>query len=107
MVRRLVGYGRYDTAKQLAHLNGLYKVCRLYFNRFLPVTKLIKTEHPSSPVKKIYDAPNTPYQRVLDSHDVSDEVKAKLRREHLKLDVVTLKRQLEQLLAELKPTKQW
>jgi hypothetical protein len=106
-VRRLVGYGRYDTPKQVAQLNGLYKVYRLYFNHFLPVTKLIQTEHHGSRVKKIYDAPKTPYQRVLDSPDVSDEVKAKLRHEHEKLDVVQLKRQLDQLLAELKPTRQW
>jgi hypothetical protein len=107
VVRRLVGYGRYDTAKQIAQMNALYKVYRLYFNHFLPVTKLIKTEHHGSRVKKIYDAPKTPYQRVLDAPEVSDEVKAKLRREHAKLDVVQLKRQLDQLLAELKPTRQW
>ncbi len=107
VVRRLVGYARYDTPKQVAQLNALYQVYRLYFNHFLPVTKLIQTEHHGSRVKKIYDAPKTPYQRVLDSPDVSDEVKAKLRREHAKLDVAQLKRQLDQLLAELKPTRQW
>jgi hypothetical protein len=106
-VRRLVGYGRYHTAKQVAQLNAVYRVYRLYFNHFLPVTKLVKTEHHGSRVKKIYDAPKTPYQRVLDSSDASNEVKAQLRREHMKLDVVQLKRQLDQLLAELKPTRQW
>lgn len=107
VVRRLVGYGRYDTAKQVAQLNALYKVYRLYFNHFLPVTKLIKTEHHGSRVKKIYDAPKTPYQRVLDAPEVSDEVKAKLHREHAKLDVVQLKQQLDRLLTALKPTRQW
>lgn len=107
VVRRLVGYGRYETAKQVAQLNALYKVDRLYFNHFLPMTKLIQTEHHGSRVKKIYDAPKTPYQRVLDSPEVSEEAKTKLRREHAQLDVVQLKRQLDQLLAELKPTKQW
>ncbi len=106
-VRRLVGYGRYDTAKQVAQLNALYKVYRLYFNHFLPVTKLIQTEHHGSRIQKIYDAPKTPYQRVLDAPEVSEKVKTKLRREHAKLDVVQLKRQLDQLLAALKPTKQW
>jgi hypothetical protein len=107
VVRRLVGYGRYDTPKQVAQLNALYQVYRWYFNHFLPVTKLLQTEHHGSRVRKIYDAPKTPYQRVLDSPDVSDEVKAKLRREHAKLDVVHLKHQLDQRLAELKPTRQW
>jgi hypothetical protein len=106
-VRRLVGYGRYDTPKQVAQLNALYQVYRLFFNHFVPVTKLVKTEHHGSRVTKIYDAPKTPYHRVLDSAEVRDEVKATLRREHAKLDVVQLKRQLDQLLAELKPTRQW
>ncbi len=106
-VRRLVGYGRFATTKQVAQLNALYQVYRLYFNHFLPLTKLVKTEHHGSRVKKIYDAPKTPYQRVLDSPHITAEVKAKLRREHKKLDVVLLKRELDQRLAELKPTARW
>lgn len=106
-VRRLVGYGRYDTPKQVAQLNALYRVYRLYFNHFLPLTKLLTTDHLGSHVKKIYDEPKTPYQRVLDSPDVSKQAKANLRQEHAKLDVFKLKRQLDQLLAALKPTRQW
>ncbi len=106
-VRRLVGYGRYDTPKQVAQLNGLYRVYRLYFNHFLPLTKLLRTEYHGSRVKKIYDAPKTPYQRVLESPRVSAESKAKLRREHATLDVVQLKRELDQRLTELKPTRRW
>ncbi len=106
-VRRLVGYGRYNTKKQVAQLNAVYQVYRLYFNHLLPVTKLLQTEHRGSRVKKIYDAPKTPYQRVLDSALVSVAAKAKLRREHTRLDVVQLKRELDQCLAELKPTPRW
>lgn len=104
-VRRLVGYGRYNTQPQVAQLNAIYKVYRLYFNHFLPLTKLLRTEHHGSRVKKIYDAPQTPYQRVLDSPRVKADAKTRLRREHVMLDVVQLKRQLDQLLAQLKPTR--
>lgn len=107
VVRRLVGYVRYDTPKQVAQLNALYRVYCLYFNHFLPVTKLVKTERHGSRVKKIYDEPKTPYQRVLDAPDVSEDVKTKLRRAHAKLDVAVLKRQVDELLAALKPTRQW
>jgi hypothetical protein len=107
VVRRLVGYGRYDTPKQVAQLNALYRVYRLYFNHFLPVTKLVRTERHGSRLKKIYDQPKTPYPRVLDSPQVSEVLKAKLRREHARLDVVLLKRQLDELLAALKPTRRW
>lgn len=107
VVRRLVGYVRYDTPKQVAQLNALYRVYGLYFNHFLPVTKLVKTERPGSRVKKSYDVPKTPYQRVLDAPEVSDACKTKLRRVHANLDVVVLKRQVDELLAALKPTRQW
>jgi hypothetical protein len=106
-VRRLVGYGRYNTKEQVASLNAVYQVYRLYFNHFLPVTKLLKTEHHGSRIKKIYAAPKTPYQRVLDSPAVSEKVKAQLRREQSQLDGVQLKRELDQRLAELKPSPRW
>lgn len=51
--------------------------------------------------------PRPPYQRVLEAPEVSDAAKAKLRRTHAKLDVVVLKRQVDALLAQLKPTRQW
>jgi hypothetical protein len=106
-IRRSVGYGRYDTRQQVTQLNAFYEIHRLYFNHFIPLTKLVKTERKGSRVKKIYDKPKTPYQRVLDAPEVSASVKAKLRREHAKLDVFRLKQEWNGRLAELKPTRQW
>lgn len=106
-IRRSVGYARYDTPKQVAQLNAFYEVHRLYFNHFIPLTKLVKTERRGSRVKKIYDALKTPYQRVLDSPDVSEPAKAKLRQAHAKLDVVVLKQEWNRRLAAVKPTRQW
>ncbi|GAI38922.1 unnamed protein product, partial [marine sediment metagenome] len=44
VIRRAVGYGRYDTDKELSILNELYGYLRLYVNFFQPVRKLIKKE---------------------------------------------------------------
>ena len=107
VVRRLVGYARYDTAKQVTQLNALFQVYGLFFNYFVPVTKLQKTERRGSHLKKIYDAPQTPYQRVLNSAEMSAQVKTKLRRVHAQLDVVKLRHQWQTLLTALKPTRQW
>lgn len=106
-IRRSVGYGRYDTPQQVAQLNAFYEVHHQYFNHFIPLTKLVKTERHGSRVKKIYDQPKTPYQRVLDSPDVSEACKQKLRREHAELDVVQIKQEWDRRLAALKPTPQW
>ncbi len=107
VVRRLVGYGRFDTQRQVDQLNTLYAVYRLYVNHFLPVTKLVARVREGRRVKKVYDAPKTPYQRVLDSPEVSDAEKAKLRAIHATLDVVTLKRQMDEMMDVLAPSKQW
>lgn len=107
VVRRLVGYGRYATQRQVSQLNALYAVYRLYVNHFLPVQKLVAKVREGSRVKKIYDAPKTPYQRVLDSDQVSQEAKRKLRAIHVKLKVVELRHQLDALLEQLNPTQQW
>ncbi len=101
VVRRLVGYNRYDTTRQVNQLNALYAVYRLYVNHFLPVTKLEKKVRVGSRVKKVYDAPKTPFQRLLDSPQVSESVKAKLRAVHASLDVVKLKQQLDQMVDAL------
>jgi len=97
VIRRLVGYGRFATLRQVDRLNALYAVYRLYINHFLPVTKLQQKVRVGNRVKKVYDAPKTPYQRVLDSPDVSETVKAKLRAEHAALDIVKLKQQIDQM----------
>ncbi len=107
VVRRLVGDARYDTQRQVDQLNALYAVYRLYVNHFLPVTKLVRKERHGSKVKKIYDAPKTPYQRILDSAQVGEPEKRRLRTVHAKLDVVQLRCDLDEMLDALKPSKAW
>ena len=107
VIRRAIGYGRYDTQRQVNQLNMLYAVYRLYVNHFLPVQKLVAKVREGSKVKKVYDAPKTPYQRVLDAPQVSAQAKCKLRVIHSKLDIVELKRQIDEMIEGLTPTKQW
>ncbi len=77
---------------------------RLYVNHFLPVTKQVAKVREGHRLKKVFDAPKTPYQRVLDSPQVSDAEKAKLRAIHAALDVVKLKRQLDAMMDALMPS---
>ncbi|HEX9117368.1 MAG TPA: hypothetical protein VGA61_14970 [Anaerolineae bacterium] len=105
ITRRLVGYERYDTPRQVSHLNALYELTRLYTNHFLPVTKLVRKQRDGSRVRKVFDIPQTPYQRVLDSPHVSLKQQTALKREHAKLDVVRLKEQIDATLDALKPSK--
>ncbi len=104
VVRRIVGYGRYDTVRQVALLNRLYGYYRLYVNFFLPVMKLQEKVRDGSRTRRIYDAPQTPYERALASPHVSAQDKAKLRQTYAALDVVVLRREIDALLEELHPT---
>ena len=105
VVRRLVGYDRYDTDRQTDQLNELYDLYRLYVNHFLPVTKLTAKLRHGSQVTKVFDAPKTPYQRVLDSPSVSFSAKSRLKAIHAQLDVVRLKQQIDRLIAAIKPSR--
>jgi hypothetical protein len=101
VVRRAVGYGRYDSPEQLALLDALYTQLRLYVNFFLPVMKLKEKERLGSKVKRLYDDPQTPYARLLASDDVSEEDKAELQEAYGYLDLLALRRRIDELQEEL------
>lgn len=101
VVRRTVGYYRYDTPEQLDLLNRLYAVMHFYVNFFLPTMKLEQKSRLGSKVKKVYDEPRTPYARVLESPHVSEEHKAQLRETYELLDLVYLRQQINDLQSQL------
>ena len=97
VIRRAVGYSRYDTDNELSILNELYSYLRLYVNFFQPVRKLIKKERIGSKVIKRYDEAKTPYQRVLASPNIKEEIKVKLRKEYAMLNPAEIKRKITKL----------
>jgi len=101
VVRRFVGDLRFDTPAQLKLLDQLYELLHLYVNFFLPVMKLKEKVRQGNKVKRIYDDPLTPNQRVLASPHVSRKVKDQLRATYQKLDLVTLKRRIDRIVKQL------
>jgi hypothetical protein len=101
VVRRAVGYQRFDTSAEGLLLNQLYDRLRLYTNFFQPTMKLVSKERLGSRVKKSYDAPQTPYQRVLVSAQVAAEDKERLRRQYQELNPAALKRAIRKLQKQL------
>jgi hypothetical protein len=97
IVRRAVGYARYEGTTQLELLNRLYVKLRLYTNYFQPVMKLVSKERNGAKVKKTYDRPQTPYQRLLSLPQIPATVKERLRDEYQTLNPAALKRQIAQL----------
>jgi len=67
-VRQILGYLRYDSQTVIDAINALYKhELRIFQNYFQPSVKLIKKIRTGSKVKKIYDTPKTPFQRLIAS----------------------------------------
>lgn len=102
IVRQTVGYHRYDTPGELELLNRIWALQRLLTNHFGPQQKLVAKVRTGARVTKTYDAPATPYQRVLaDTGTVSKTVKARLKRENKSLNPAAIQRQIQALCAEL------
>ena len=101
LVRRTVGYLRYDTDEELAKLNELYENLNLSVNFFYPSMKLIEKMRKGSKVKKKYDVPRTPCQRLLESEYIPEITKAKLKDQFESLNPAELKRNITRLQNQL------
>jgi len=76
VVRRTVGYWRYDTPHQLALLNQIWTALSPLTNLFTPQQKLVSKTRTGAKVTKRYDTAATPYQRLLTHPDTLDDIDA-------------------------------
>jgi transposase InsO family protein len=68
VVRRSVGYFRYDTSRELDLLNQLWPLVSLQVNLFMPQQKLVSKTRTGAIVRKQHDTASTPMSRLLDHH---------------------------------------
>jgi len=94
VVRKMVGYRRHDTDREVQLLNTLYDNLRLLVNFFHPSMKLISKSREGAKVKKRYDKPKTPFLRVVEDPSVGKLIKARLRAQLRTLNPVELKRKI-------------
>jgi hypothetical protein len=101
-VRKTLGYLRYDTPGELVIMNELYRgALRLYKNFFQPVMKLMYKERIGGHVRRRYDKPRTPYQRLLESEGLKAREKERLRKLYEGLNPARLKQEIEARVEEL------
>jgi len=101
VVRHLVGYDRFDSDSEHALLQSIYDNLRFYFNFFQPVLKLTSKENVDKKIIKRYDTAATPYQRVLNSMDISFETKDRLTAVYVQLNPVQLRNTIDQKVTKL------
>jgi len=96
-VRKVAGYRRLDTAGELAILRELYRSVTLYKNFFQPTIKLVEKVRVEGKIHRKYDEPRTPFQRVMESGQISEAAGKRLQARYESLNVAALHRRIEVL----------
>ncbi|MCS7232389.1 MAG: transposase family protein [Elusimicrobiota bacterium] len=100
-VRKLLGWERYEGKEVADLINDLYSnELRLYFNLFMPSVKLIEVKRIGSRIKKIYEEPKTPLQRLSEKY-LKDEKIKKLMELKSQLNPFELAKKIEEKLEKI------
>src|SRR6266702_6829270 len=99
VVRRLMGYGRFDGVETARVMGRLYAAARLYVNFFQPSFKLKEKRREGAKVIKRYHPPSTPYERALAHPNAA--VKKRLRDQYRSLNPVGLSAEIRATQEEL------
>src|SRR6266702_7831094 len=107
VVRRTIGYRRFEGLEAAAALARLYAAMRLFVNFFQPSFKLAAKTRDGAQVRKRYHPPATPCQRLLADPRMNEEVRRRLDELRAALDPVRLLREVraaQQQLVEIADT---
>ena len=100
-VRRSVGYDRYNSQAAFQAFQRLYPLLRLQLNFLRPVRKLVGKRRSGARVTKLYDAPRTPYQRLLEAGVLDDSTRERLDAELQAINPADLQRRIDSALRRL------
>jgi len=101
-VRKIFGYIRYDTKFALNLMNDLYRNELCWFqNFFQPSVKLVKKIHIGSKLKRVYDKPITPFQRVCECKNVNPVKVKELKKLSLSLNPFELSKTIDKKLDKI------
>ncbi len=101
VVRRMLGYRRFEGLVAAQTLARLYAVSRFFVNFFQPSFKLAEKSREGAQVTKRYLAPQTPCERLLGHESTSDAVKSKLREVTDALDPLQLLEEIRTMQSHL------
>ena len=103
VVRKLVGYGRYESEAALAQLNRVYELLRVWTNVWQPSLKLVAKgrDDTTGKTRKKYDAAQTPYRRLLASGGLDETQRRALAETFAAYGPMALRRQLAAAVEQL------
>ena len=102
VIRRFLGYNRFDHFILVSLINKLYIDLELYLNHFVPSRKCIKKVRVGSRYRRKYDRAQTPYTRVLENTEIDAKVKKQLKQKHQTLDPMKLLNKIDKQILRIK-----
>ena len=103
VVRKTVGYGRFDNDDALAALAEVYAALSLLHNFFYPNLKCVDKLRIGQRVKRIYepDGPKTPFQRIMSLSDIGQSFKVRLAMKKKSLNIIQLQDSVDRAIDTL------
>jgi hypothetical protein len=102
IVRKKVGYIRVNCPAAVEILNEYYFVLCLFTNHFVAVRRTKAKVRVGSRYQRTFQKAKTPYQRMMESDEISKDQKEKLKKIHSYLNMINLKEEMKRLLGEVK-----
>jgi len=101
VVRKLLGYRRFQGIAAAQAITRLYGASRLFVNFFQPSFKLAEKHRQGAQVSKRYYPPQTPCERLLQAESLPEAAKIKLREVANALDPLKLLEEIRAVQAHL------
>lgn len=101
VVRRTIGYRRFEGLEAAAALARLYAAMRLFVNFFQPSFKLASKARDGALVRKRYHPPATPCQRLMADPRTSEKVRHRVQELRSMLDPVRLLKEIRAVQQQL------
>lgn len=102
VIRKHLGYARLDNNESLSVVSELCDILELYTNHWKAVKRQVSRERVGAKYVRRYEKrAMTPYQRVIERKDVTDDVKQKLCEQHDTLNPLVLKQKIDTLVSTI------
>jgi hypothetical protein len=96
-----VGYYRFTTPEERDALAAVYRSLCPLLNYFMPTMKLVDKTRIGAKVRKVYDKPMSPYQRLMGYPKLPEEVRTELIRRYRSYNPVVLQREVNAAITAL------
>jgi len=101
VVRKHIGYIRIDCQEAVDALNEYYDALCLFNNHFISVRRTKEKIRVGARYKRKFEPAKTPYQLVMESDEISDEQKMKLKEIHESSNMFELEERMKKSLEKV------